>query len=99
MQMNIKPWGKYVTGITELIAVLLILYKPTTFTGVFLILGVMSGAIFSHLFVLGIEIKNDNRLLFVYALVVSMAALILLWLNRQQMPECFNKILKRRQGS
>lgn len=84
-QMDIEPWGRYATGIAELIAALFILYKPTTSIGAILTTGIMSGAIFSHLFVLGIEVSNDHGLLFIYALTVWVAALLLLWLNRQQL--------------
>lgn len=67
-QMGIEPWGRYATGIAELIAALLILYKPAISIGATLTLGIMSGAIFSHLFVLGIAVKNDHGLLFTYAI-------------------------------
>lgn len=83
-QMQIEPWGRYATGMAELIAALLILYKPSTAIGAILTIGIMSGAIFSHLFVLGIEVKNDHGLLFTYALAVWVAALFLLWFNKRQ---------------
>lgn len=95
-EMNMEPWGRYATGIAELIAALLILYKPTTSIGAFLAIGIMSGAIVSHLLVLGIEVKNDKGLLFIYALVVWISALILLWLNRNQVLGILRKLLKNR---
>lgn len=95
-QMHMEPWGRYATGIAELAASFLILYKPTATIGAILALGIMSGAIFSHLFVLGIDVKNDHGLLFSYALVVWLAALVLVWLNRQQILDFFGKMQKRR---
>jgi len=95
-QMHMEPWGRYVTGIAELMAALLILYKPTITVGAILATGIMSGAILSHFFILGIEVKNDHGLLFVYALAVWLSALILIWLNRQQIFDFFNKKQKRR---
>lgn len=95
-QMHIEPWGRYATGIAELIAAILILYKPTTTFGALLAMGIMSGAILSHFFILGIEVKNDHGLLFVYALVVWLSALMLTWLNRQQILGFLSKMQKRR---
>ncbi len=95
-QMHMEPWGRYTTGIAELMASVLILYKPTTAIGAILAIGIMSGAIFSHLFVLGIEVKNDHGLLFIYASVVWLAALLLVWLNRKQLLDFLNKMSKRR---
>ncbi|MFZ6025547.1 MAG: DoxX family protein [Bacteroidota bacterium] len=96
-QMYMEPWGRYATGIAELTASLLILYRATTFIGAMLTLGIMSGAIAAHLFVLGVEVKNDHGLLFIYALVTWLLALILIWLNRQQLIDIFNKFKKLRQ--
>lgn len=95
-QMHMEPWGRFVTGIAELVVALLILYKPTTTVGAILAIGIMSGAILSHLFVLGIEVKNDHGLLFIYALLVWLSALILTWLNRQQVFDFFSKMQRRR---
>ena len=94
-QMGIEPWGRYATGIAELIASVLILYKPATFMGALMALGIMSGAVLSHLFVLGIEVKNDGGLLFAYALVVLAGSLLLLWLNKQQLTVFLGKIQKK----
>ena len=56
--------------VVELIAVVLILYPPTTWLGAFLALGTMAGAIMSHLTQLGIVVKDDGGLLFILAIVV-----------------------------
>jgi len=98
-QMHIEPWGRYATGIAELIAALLILYKPATSIGAVLAIGIMSGAIFSHLFVLGIEIKNDHGLLFIYALTVWVAALLLLWFNRRQIGYFLHRFFSHKRAS
>ena len=55
-QMHVEPWGRYLTGVFELIASILILYRPTIFFGALIAFGIMSGAILSHLTILGIEI-------------------------------------------
>lgn len=84
-QMNMEPWGRYMTGAFELLASLLLLYRPTSFFGALIALGIMTGAIISHLTILGIEVKNDKGLLFFYASLVWVAALILLWKDKDRL--------------
>ncbi|MFW2476870.1 MAG: DoxX family membrane protein [Sediminibacterium sp.] len=93
-QMGIEPWGRYVTGIAELIASILILYKPLTAFGSLMAVGIMSGALVSHILVLGVVVKNDNGLLFSYALIVWLASVILAWLNRAQLVDFLKKFKK-----
>ena len=93
-QMGIEPWGRYVTGIAELIASILILYKPLTAFGSLMAVGIMSGALVSHILVLGIVVKDDNGLLFSYALIVWLASVILAWLNRAQLVDFLKKFKK-----
>ncbi len=93
-QMGIEPWGRYATGIAELIASILILYKPLTAFGSLMAVGIMSGALVSHILVLGIVVKDDNGLLFSYALIVWLASAILTWLNRVQLADFLKKVKK-----
>lgn len=93
-QMGIEPWGRYATGIAELIASILILYKPLTAFGSLMAVGIMSGALVSHILVLGVVVKDDNGLLFSYALIVWLASVILAWLNRAQLVDFLKKFKK-----
>lgn len=93
-QMGIEPWGRYATGIAELIASILILYKPLTSFGSLMAVGIMSGALVSHILVLGIVVKDDSGLLFSYALIVWLASAILTWLNRVQLADFLKKVKK-----
>ncbi|TDO29022.1 DoxX family membrane protein [Sediminibacterium goheungense] len=95
-QMNMEPWGRYATGIAELVASLLILYKPTTPFGAFFAAGIMSGALLSHVFVLGIEVMGDHGLLFLYALIVWVAAILLLWIEKEKLFNSIKKLTSRR---
>lgn len=95
-QMNMEPWGRYATGIAELVASILILYKPTTAIGSFFAAGIMSGALLSHAFVLGIEVMDDHGLLFLYALIVWVAALLLIWIEREKLFSMIKKISNAR---
>ncbi|MBR2648670.1 MAG: DoxX family protein [Sediminibacterium sp.] len=82
--LGIEPWGRIGTGIAELIASVLLLIPATTVVGALLAMGIMGGAIVSHLAVLGIEVRGDGGQLFAYALTVFIATGILAWLNREK---------------
>ena len=85
-QLGIEPWGRIGSGVAELVASLLILIPRTTGYGALIGLGVMSGAVFSHLFVLGIEVQNDSGLLFMYAILVFISCLYIVWVKRKALP-------------
>jgi len=85
-KLGIEPYGRIGTGIFELIAAILILIPRTALLGAVIGLGVISGAILSHLFVLGIEIMDDGGTLFFLALTVFCCCTILIYQNRSQIP-------------
>jgi hypothetical protein len=72
--------------VVELIAAVLILIPRTVWAGALLALGVMAGAIVSHLTVLGIEVMGDGGLLFGLALIVFCTSTVALVLHRTQIP-------------
>lgn len=82
-RLGMEPWGRIGTGVFELIASLLILMPKTTALGALLAAGLMSGAIFFHLTKLGISVKDDGGQLFIYALIVLVSSVILLFIYRQ----------------
>ncbi|NBU98402.1 MAG: DoxX family protein [Spirochaetia bacterium] len=92
--LGIEPWGRIGSGVAELIAIILILYSPTKVLGALFSLLIISGAILSHLFVLGIEIQNDGGLLFFLANLVFFLSLLVLYIHKE---EGKNWILKGRQ--
>ncbi|MEI6264960.1 MAG: DoxX family protein [Sphingobacteriia bacterium] len=83
--LGIEPYGRIGSGIAELIASILILIPSTTAIGALLAVGVMSGAIMSHLTKLGIVVQNDGGQLFIYALLVFISSAILVILYRDQL--------------
>jgi putative oxidoreductase len=83
---GVEPWGRIGSGVVELIAALLLLVPATASIGAVLAMGVMGGAIVSHLIILGIEVKGDGGLLFGLALTVSVGSVIVLILRRSQIP-------------
>jgi len=84
--LHAEPWGRIGSGVLELIASILILVPRTTAWGALLGLGLMGGAILSHLFVLGLVVKDDGGLLFIYALLVFISCLYLVWICRKSLP-------------
>jgi len=85
-QVGMEPWGRYVSGVTELLAAVLLLWPGRAAWGALLALGVISGAIFFHLTRLGIEVQGDGGLLFALALTVFVGSLALLLLRRRELP-------------
>ncbi|MBX2900259.1 MAG: DoxX family protein [Cyclobacteriaceae bacterium] len=83
-QVGIEPWGRIATGVAELVATVLLWTPAAVFAGALLTAGIMSGAIATHLFILGIVVDNDNGLLFGYAIVVWLCAVVLLVMYRHQ---------------
>lgn len=82
--LGLEPWGRIGSGVAELIAVVLLLLPRTITLGALLSLGVISGAIISHLTILGIVVKDDGGLLFALALIVFLASAGILILRRSQ---------------
>ena len=82
--LGMEPWGRYGIGVAELITVGLLLYTPTAWLGSLLGLGVIAGALFFHLTILGIEVQGDGGTLFYLALTVFVACLGLAWLQRAE---------------
>jgi putative oxidoreductase len=84
--LGVEPWGRIGSGIVELVASVLLLVPATAPTGAVMAMGVMAGAIFSHLTVLGIAVKGDGGLLFGLALIVFACSAIVLAIRRAQVP-------------
>lgn len=85
--LGIEPYGRIGSGVVELIASILILIPRTTLLGALLGMGTMLGAIFSHLFVLGIEVQNDGGTLFTLAVITLSCCLFLVFTQRNKIPD------------
>ena len=85
-KLGVEPWGRIGTGVIELIAGILILIPATALIGAALSLGLMAGAIASHLFVIGIESDNDGGQLFMLAIIVLVLSLVVLAIRRKEVP-------------
>lgn len=82
--LGVEPWGRIFSGIVELVASVLLLIPATQILGAVVGLGVMVGAILSHIFVLGIVTQNDGGLLFSLACVVFVSCLLIVVLQPAQ---------------
>ena len=85
-QIGAEPWGRIGSGVIELMASLLLLAPATAPVGAILTMGVMAGAIVSHLTVLGIEVKGDGGLLFGLALTAFLGSAVVLIIRRASLP-------------
>jgi len=84
--LGLEPWGRIGTGVGELIASALLLYPPMAAVGAVMAMGMMAGAIVSHLTVLGVEVKGDGGLLFGLAITVFTCCAVVLIMRRAQLP-------------
>ncbi|KYG81901.1 DoxX-like protein [Roseivirga ehrenbergii] len=79
-QVGMEPWGRYLTGVVELIAGVFLLTNRYEL-GALLGLGTISGAIFFHLTKLGVEVQGDGGYLFILAIVVFVSCTAILLVN------------------
>lgn len=98
-------YGGYMIGIAELIAVILLFVKPTHAIGALMSLGIITGAIFFHIFTpLGIAqpvfgsngeiIGDDGGLLFIMACGIFLAAVALLIIDSKQENSLYKRFIK-----
>ncbi len=92
-KIGLEPYGRIGIGILELIASILLLIPITSGIGALLSFGLMSGALFFHFTSLGIEVDGDS-ILFIYALTVFIASLLLILLHKKSLLAMLHKILQ-----
>ena len=85
-KLGLEPAGRIGSGIAELIAALLLLIPGTAALGGVITMGVLAGAIVSHLTKLGIEVQGDGGLLFGLAVVCFVGGAVITWLHRRELP-------------
>ena len=85
-KIGLEPWGRIGSGVVELIAALLLLVPGLGWFGAAIAIGVLSGAIVSHLTILGIVVMNDGGLLFFLALVTVACSAVVLFMERRSIP-------------
>lgn len=81
-----EPWGRIGSGVAELIAAILLLAPALVAYGAILTIGLMSGALLSHLTILGIDVQGDGGLLFGLALACFAGSALVLFVRRASIP-------------
>ncbi len=94
-KLGVEPWGRIGTGVIELITSILLLVPATVFIGAVLGVGLMGGAIVSHLTVIGIESKGDGGQLFLLAIITLVCCVITALIYKQQGLALAHKFLKK----
>ena len=86
MGPELEAFGRIGSGVIELVAVFLLLIPNTAWLGALIALGTISGAIFSHVTMLGIEVQGDGGLLFALAVAVFILSAVALLIHRRELP-------------
>ena len=85
-KLGVEPYGRIGLGIVELVTVVLLLVPRTAALGGLVTVGLMVGAVASHLGPIGIEVNGDGGALFAMALVTFAAGAVTTWIRRRELP-------------
>lgn len=97
--LGVEPFGRYFAGFSELIASIMLIIPGLELLGAGMAIGIMLGAILSHVAVLGIVVQDDGGLLFALACVVLVASSFIVFLKKQQIPYWIKQAQKLLPGS
>lgn len=92
--LGMEPWGRIGTGIAELIAGICLLVPGLTIYGAILGVGLMTGAVISHILVLGVKGK-----LFIQAVITLLSCLGIVWIRKDELVLLINRFKSSRSGS
>lgn len=84
--LGLEPFGRIGIGVLELIAGILLLIPRTVWAGALLTIGIIGGAIMMHLTTLGVEVNNDDGVLFITAIVTFVLSVIILIIYKKDIP-------------
>jgi putative oxidoreductase len=97
--LGVEPFGRWLAGVSELVAVVLLLWPAMAGLGALLGLGVMSGALLAHLTTkLGIEVLGDKGLLFYLGALVWVSCAVIVLMRKSQLRAQGKALLKRVSG-
>ncbi len=94
-KLGLEPYGRIGLGITELITAVLILLPGTKILGLFISFGIICGAIFSHLLVIGTEVKGDSGGLFTLALIILFACIMLFFIHKNELQSIIKNSVRK----
>ncbi len=89
--LGLEPYGRIGVGVAELITSILILIPATKIYGMLGSLGIILGAVFSHILVLGLNVGGDGGSLFALAILVLVCSSIFLFMHKIEVLELLNK--------
>ncbi len=90
--LGVEPWGRYFAGISELVAGIFLLIPALYLFGAMMSIGIMLGAITSHLLILGIQVQNDGGLLFSLALIVFIICITIVVLEKENLKKLIQQL-------
>ena len=93
-ELGLEPFGRMGAGLVELFIAVLLLFRKTSLFGAILGLVIISGAIASHIFFIGIEVFGDRGLLFGLAIVVFILCLVTVFIQKEKLITLLNKYKK-----
>jgi len=94
-KIGAEPWGRIGIGVMELLASVLMLVPFTAWLGSLMGIGLMSGAVFFHLTVLGISVLGDGGYLFFLCLATLICCLYILWASLPSLPDFVKRLLPK----
>lgn len=80
-KLGVEPWGRIALGCIELLVGIGLLIPRLSLFASFGAVGILSGAILTHVAIIGIESNGDGGQLFLMALVGFIAASVAFWLQ------------------
>jgi uncharacterized membrane protein YphA (DoxX/SURF4 family) len=84
--IGMEPFGRYASGVGELLAAILLFIPNYNWLGALIGMGAMSGALFFHLTKLGIEVQGDSGTLFYLAIITFTCCAFIAFVNRKSIP-------------
>ncbi len=93
-KLHAEPWGRWFVGIAELIAGVLLILPATVEVGALLSMGLMLGAITSHLLVIGIESQDDGGYLFMLANICLLLSLFIAYTQQHKIRSLLSRFTR-----
>lgn len=89
-KLGVEPWGRIALGCIELLVGIGLLIPRLSLLASFGAVGILSGAILTHLAIIGIESNGDGGQLFLMAIIgfaAASVAFLVQWNHRKTLPE------------
>jgi putative oxidoreductase len=86
-KLDVEPWGRIALGCIELVVGIGLLIPRTSLLAAFAAVGILGGAVMTHLAIIGIEVNGDGGQLFgmaLLALVTASTVFLLQWFERKK---------------